>query len=70
MSKWKRTTNEAPDLSGTQIGDLIASLTEVKDLLEARIREDRASIQSVRMETERLANQRERRVKQKGGSDG
>lgn len=70
MSKWKRTTDKNPDLSGTQLGDLIASLTQVKEHLEARIKEDKASIQSVRMETERLKSQRERRVKQREQSDG
>jgi regulator of replication initiation timing len=69
MSKWKRTTGQTPDLSGTQLGDLVSSLTQIKEHLEARIREDKASIQSVRMETERLRSQREKRVRQKEQSD-
>jgi|13_taG_2_1085334.scaffolds.fasta_scaffold00531_8 hypothetical protein len=69
MSKWKKTTGETPDLSGTQFGELVASLTQIKEHLEARILEDKTSIQSVRMETERLKSQRERRVRQKGQSD-
>jgi hypothetical protein len=65
MSKWKKTTDQAPDLSGTQIGDLIASLSKVKDQLEARISQDNAGIQSILMEKERLIKQRQSRVRQK-----
>lgn len=69
MSKWKKTTDQAPDLSGTQIGELVESLILVKEHLEARIAQDKAGIQSILMEKERLIKQRQSRVKQKENTD-